>query len=111
MRQIRAEGEMEYNANTHSLIVNSMSLTCFARLHAQIRRVLFLTVFILCVLCVQGATFSVEGGQAKGQRGSALLRSPLFPPPLRNAPCSVSRVYVIFILRHANANTRPDEHD
>ncbi|KAM3595297.1 uncharacterized protein V6R79_021199 [Siganus canaliculatus] len=36
-----------------------------------------------------GATFSVEGGQAKGQRSSALLRSPLFPPPLRNSPCTV----------------------
>uniref|UniRef100_UPI0037E7BB8D ALK tyrosine kinase receptor n=1 Tax=Semicossyphus pulcher TaxID=241346 RepID=UPI0037E7BB8D len=36
-----------------------------------------------------GATFSVEGGQSKGQRGSALLRSPLFPPPLRNSPCKV----------------------
>ncbi|XP_040917186.1 ALK tyrosine kinase receptor [Toxotes jaculatrix] len=36
-----------------------------------------------------GATFSVEGGQSKGQRGSALLRSPLFPPPLRNSPCMV----------------------
>ncbi|CAF99024.1 unnamed protein product [Tetraodon nigroviridis] len=36
-----------------------------------------------------GATFSVEGGHAKGQRGSALLRSPLFPPPLRNSPCTV----------------------
>ncbi|XP_029350160.1 ALK tyrosine kinase receptor-like [Echeneis naucrates] len=35
-----------------------------------------------------GATFSVEGGQSKGQRGSALLRSPLFPPPLRNSPCT-----------------------
>ncbi|XP_071378728.1 ALK tyrosine kinase receptor [Centroberyx affinis] len=36
-----------------------------------------------------GATFSVEGGQSKGQHGSALLRSPLFPPPLRNSPCMV----------------------
>nr|XP_020498778.1 ALK tyrosine kinase receptor-like [Labrus bergylta] len=36
-----------------------------------------------------GAAFSVEGGQSKGQRGSALLRSPLFPPPLRNSRCSV----------------------
>ncbi|XP_014192765.1 ALK tyrosine kinase receptor [Haplochromis burtoni] len=36
-----------------------------------------------------GATFTVEGGQSKGQRGSALLRSPLFPPPLRNSPCTV----------------------
>ncbi|KAM9842986.1 LOW QUALITY PROTEIN: ALK tyrosine kinase receptor-like [Aulostomus maculatus] len=36
-----------------------------------------------------GATFSVEGNQFKGQRGSALLRSPLFPPPLRNSPCTV----------------------
>ncbi|XP_028995578.1 ALK tyrosine kinase receptor isoform X2 [Betta splendens] len=36
-----------------------------------------------------GSTFSVEGGQNKGQRGSALLRSPLFPPPLRNSPCTV----------------------
>ncbi|KAM4624966.1 ALK tyrosine kinase receptor [Polymixia lowei] len=36
-----------------------------------------------------GATFTVEGGQSKGQHGSALLRSPLFPPPLRNSPCKV----------------------
>nr|XP_046269410.1 leukocyte tyrosine kinase receptor [Scatophagus argus] len=36
-----------------------------------------------------GASFSVEGGQSKGQRSSALLRSPLFPPPLRNSPCTV----------------------
>ncbi|XP_031694372.1 ALK tyrosine kinase receptor-like [Anarrhichthys ocellatus] len=36
-----------------------------------------------------GATFSVEGGQSKGQRSSAILRSPLFPPPLRNSPCTV----------------------
>ncbi|XP_034432007.1 LOW QUALITY PROTEIN: ALK tyrosine kinase receptor [Hippoglossus hippoglossus] len=36
-----------------------------------------------------GATFIVEGGQSKGQRGSAVLRSPLFPPPLRNSPCTV----------------------
>ncbi|XP_076604688.1 ALK tyrosine kinase receptor isoform X1 [Chaetodon auriga] len=36
-----------------------------------------------------GAAFSVEGGQSKGQRSSALLRSPLFPPPLRNSPCKV----------------------
>ncbi|KAG8013513.1 ALK tyrosine kinase receptor [Nibea albiflora] len=36
-----------------------------------------------------GATFSVEGGQSKGQRSSALLRSPLYPPPLRNSPCTV----------------------
>ncbi|XP_039642946.1 leukocyte tyrosine kinase receptor isoform X2 [Perca fluviatilis] len=36
-----------------------------------------------------GATFSVEGGQSKAQRGSAVLRSPLFPPPLRNSPCTV----------------------
>lgn len=43
----------------------------------------------VCV-CVKGATFTVEGGQSKGQRGSALLRSPLFPPPLRNSPCTVS---------------------
>ncbi|XP_054651469.1 ALK tyrosine kinase receptor isoform X2 [Dunckerocampus dactyliophorus] len=33
-----------------------------------------------------GATLSVEG---KGQGRSALLRSPLFPPPLRNSPCTV----------------------
>ncbi|XP_046900732.1 ALK tyrosine kinase receptor [Hypomesus transpacificus] len=32
-----------------------------------------------------GATFSVDGGQ----QGVALLRSPLFPPPLRNSPCKV----------------------
>ncbi|KAM6973436.1 ALK tyrosine kinase receptor [Aplochiton taeniatus] len=36
-----------------------------------------------------GATFSVEGGLSKGQRGLALLRSPLFPPPLRNSRCEV----------------------
>ncbi|CAJ1074058.1 ALK tyrosine kinase receptor isoform X1 [Xyrichtys novacula] len=36
-----------------------------------------------------GAAFSVEGGQSKGQRGSALLRSPLLPPPLRNSRCTV----------------------
>uniref|UniRef100_A0AAV2JAS9 MAM domain-containing protein n=1 Tax=Knipowitschia caucasica TaxID=637954 RepID=A0AAV2JAS9_KNICA len=36
-----------------------------------------------------GGTFSVEGGQTKGQRGSALLRSPMFTPPLRNSPCKV----------------------
>ncbi|KAF7202207.1 ALK tyrosine kinase receptor [Nothobranchius furzeri] len=36
-----------------------------------------------------GATFTVEGGQSKGQRGSVLLKSPLFPPPLRNSPCTV----------------------
>ncbi|XP_045919324.1 ALK tyrosine kinase receptor-like [Micropterus dolomieu] len=36
-----------------------------------------------------GATFSVDGGQSKGPRSSALLRSPLFPPPLRNSPCTV----------------------
>ncbi|XP_029972923.1 ALK tyrosine kinase receptor isoform X2 [Salarias fasciatus] len=36
-----------------------------------------------------GSTFTVEGGQSKGQRGLALLRSPLFPPPLRNSPCTV----------------------
>ncbi|XP_028294863.1 ALK tyrosine kinase receptor [Gouania willdenowi] len=36
-----------------------------------------------------GATFTVEGGQSKGQRLPALLRSPLFPPPLRNSPCTV----------------------
>ncbi|KAF7653444.1 hypothetical protein LDENG_00082740, partial [Lucifuga dentata] len=36
-----------------------------------------------------GGMFSVEGGQSKGQRGSASLRSPLFPPPLRNSPCTV----------------------
>ncbi|XP_044021897.1 ALK tyrosine kinase receptor isoform X3 [Siniperca chuatsi] len=36
-----------------------------------------------------GATFSVDGGQSNNQRSSALLRSPLFPPPLRNSPCTV----------------------
>ncbi|XP_068607730.1 ALK tyrosine kinase receptor [Brachionichthys hirsutus] len=35
-----------------------------------------------------GAAFSVEG-QSKDQRSSAILRSPLFPPPLRNSPCTV----------------------
>nr|XP_057947022.1 ALK tyrosine kinase receptor isoform X1 [Doryrhamphus excisus] len=33
-----------------------------------------------------GATLGVEG---KGQGRPALLRSPLFPPPLRNSPCTV----------------------
>ncbi|KAM9707708.1 ALK tyrosine kinase receptor-like [Menidia menidia] len=36
-----------------------------------------------------GFSFTVEGGQSKSQRGSAFLRSPLFPPPLRNSPCTV----------------------
>ncbi|KAM6913051.1 ALK tyrosine kinase receptor [Xenentodon cancila] len=36
-----------------------------------------------------GATFTVEGGQTKDQPGKALLRSPLFPPPLRNSPCTI----------------------
>lgn len=36
-----------------------------------------------------GATFSVDGGQSRGQQGAAVLRSPLFPPPLRNSPCEV----------------------
>uniref|UniRef100_A0A6Q2YL48 Tyrosine-protein kinase receptor n=1 Tax=Esox lucius TaxID=8010 RepID=A0A6Q2YL48_ESOLU len=36
-----------------------------------------------------GAMFIVDGGHSKGQLGSALLRSPLFPPPLRNSPCEV----------------------
>lgn len=45
----------------------------------------------VCVLCFVGATFSVEGGHAKGQHGPALLRSPLFPPPLRNSPCTVRK--------------------
>ncbi|XP_076015509.1 ALK tyrosine kinase receptor [Genypterus blacodes] len=36
-----------------------------------------------------GGVFSVEGGQSKGQRSPASLRSPLFPPPLRNSPCTV----------------------
>ncbi|KAM9777843.1 ALK tyrosine kinase receptor [Neosynchiropus ocellatus] len=36
-----------------------------------------------------GAVFSVDGSQFKGLRSSALLRSPLFPPPLRNSPCMV----------------------
>ncbi|XP_037096758.1 ALK tyrosine kinase receptor isoform X1 [Syngnathus acus] len=36
-----------------------------------------------------GATLSMEGNQFKGQHHSALLRSPLFPPPLRNSPCTV----------------------
>ncbi|XP_047467346.1 ALK tyrosine kinase receptor isoform X2 [Mugil cephalus] len=36
-----------------------------------------------------GATFTVEGRQSKGQRPSAQLRSPLFPPPLRNSRCTV----------------------
>ncbi|XP_036398162.1 ALK tyrosine kinase receptor [Megalops cyprinoides] len=36
-----------------------------------------------------GAVMAVDGSQSKGQQGAALLRSPLFPPPLRNAPCVV----------------------
>ncbi|XP_051941610.1 ALK tyrosine kinase receptor isoform X1 [Hippocampus zosterae] len=36
-----------------------------------------------------GATLSLEGNQFKGRHRSALLRSPLFPPPLRNSPCTV----------------------
>ncbi|XP_015246381.1 PREDICTED: ALK tyrosine kinase receptor-like isoform X2 [Cyprinodon variegatus] len=36
-----------------------------------------------------GATFTTERSQSKGQRSSALLKSPLFPPPLRNSPCTV----------------------
>ncbi|XP_023208278.1 ALK tyrosine kinase receptor isoform X3 [Xiphophorus maculatus] len=36
-----------------------------------------------------GVTFTTEGGHSKGQRGSALLKSPLFPPPLRNSLCTV----------------------
>ncbi|KAG7511008.1 ALK tyrosine kinase receptor [Solea senegalensis] len=36
-----------------------------------------------------GAAFSVEGSQSKVQRGAVSLRSPLFPPPLRNSPCTV----------------------
>lgn len=47
----------------------------------------------LC-LCFVGATFSVEGGHAKGQRTLALLRSPLFPPPLRNSPCTVRKLCI-----------------
>lgn len=42
----------------------------------------------LCLYFI-GVTFSVEGGHAKGQRSPAVLRSPLFPPPLRNSPCTV----------------------
>ncbi|XP_024863789.1 ALK tyrosine kinase receptor isoform X2 [Kryptolebias marmoratus] len=38
---------------------------------------------------LSGATFTIEGGQSKGQRGSALLKSPLFPSPLRNSRCTV----------------------
>lgn len=53
----------------------------------------FCCVFNMC-LCVEGATFSVDGGQSKGPRSSALLRSPLFPPPLRNSPCTVSKSIV-----------------
>ncbi|XP_023990852.1 ALK tyrosine kinase receptor-like [Salvelinus sp. IW2-2015] len=36
-----------------------------------------------------GAMFSVDGGQSKGHQVSTLLRSPLFPPPLRNSRCEV----------------------
>lgn len=42
----------------------------------------------LCLYFI-GVSFSVEGGHAKGQRSPAVLRSPLFPPPLRNSPCTV----------------------
>ncbi|XP_077477149.1 ALK tyrosine kinase receptor isoform X1 [Stigmatopora argus] len=36
-----------------------------------------------------GTTLGMEGNQFKGQRHSSSLRSPLFPPPLRNSPCTV----------------------
>ncbi|KAM9354884.1 ALK tyrosine kinase receptor [Pholidichthys leucotaenia] len=36
-----------------------------------------------------GWSLSVDRGQSKGHRGSAVLRSPLFPPPLRNSPCTI----------------------
>ncbi|XP_020325933.2 ALK tyrosine kinase receptor [Oncorhynchus kisutch] len=36
-----------------------------------------------------GAMFSVDGGQSKSHQVSTLLRSPLFPPPLRNSRCEV----------------------
>ncbi|MEQ2276710.1 hypothetical protein XENORESO_005631, partial [Xenotaenia resolanae] len=36
-----------------------------------------------------GTTLTLEGGQSKPQRDSALLKSPLFPPPLRNSLCTV----------------------
>lgn len=57
----------------------------------------FLTRFLLLCVCVlKGATFGVEGGQSKGLHSSALLRSPLFPPPLRNSSCTVSKVQCVF---------------
>jgi len=66
-------------------------------------------VFNVCVcvcvcVCFKGATFSVEGGQSKGQRGSATLRSPLFPPPLRNSLCTVS---LLPMIRYQHACYRP----
>uniref|UniRef100_A0A3B3QJ29 Tyrosine-protein kinase receptor n=1 Tax=Paramormyrops kingsleyae TaxID=1676925 RepID=A0A3B3QJ29_9TELE len=37
----------------------------------------------------RGTVMAARGGQSKGQQGAALLRSPLFPPPLRNSLCVV----------------------
>ncbi|KAJ8340994.1 hypothetical protein SKAU_G00332850 [Synaphobranchus kaupii] len=36
-----------------------------------------------------GAVMTVNSSQSKGQQGAASLRSPLFPPPLRNSRCEV----------------------
>lgn len=41
------------------------------------------------LVSLKGATLTVEGGLSKGQRSSAVLRSPLFPPPIRNSSCTV----------------------
>lgn len=55
----------------------------------------------LCVPCTppSGAVLTVENGQSRGQRGTALLRSPFFSPPLRNAMCSVRAVSSCFFAR------------
>ncbi|KAL4624274.1 ALK tyrosine kinase receptor [Arapaima gigas] len=37
----------------------------------------------------QGAVMAVGGSQSERPQGAPLLRSPLFPPPLRNSPCEV----------------------
>ncbi|KAG5857950.1 hypothetical protein ANANG_G00024850, partial [Anguilla anguilla] len=36
-----------------------------------------------------GAVMMVDSSQSKGQQGAASVRSPLFPPPLRNSRCEV----------------------
>ncbi|XP_024910865.1 ALK tyrosine kinase receptor [Cynoglossus semilaevis] len=53
------------------------------------RRVQFKTKAIRRSCPSSGYMFSVEGGQTKVHGGAALLTSPLFPPPLRNSPCTV----------------------